>query len=81
MTDFVYIGNENKTFDEIELSKSAFIDKLGPFKDEFDQYDGTVTINFNLPPDDENFYQFGFRKQHNLSDFIRRWNDYIRSLS
>jgi hypothetical protein len=79
MIQFIYTGDANISMDEIEASKQAFIDKLGDFKEEFEEKNGIATINFGVPVDDENRVHFVLDNKYSLPDFIQRWNQYIRS--
>jgi hypothetical protein len=78
MINFNYRNFSNVPFQEIEDSKKAFIDKLGPFKDEFAEKNGTVTFDFKFPKED--FNRISFNLDGELYDFICRWNGYIRTL-
>ena len=72
MIDFHFVGNS--TPQRREEAKERFIKSLGTFKDEFNEKNGQVTVNFNEPPESTNFFQFGFLSAtvDELVDFIRR---------
>lgn len=75
MIHFSYTNDNNVSLDERGNAESIFIEKLGPFKDEFEQKNGVVRIDFL---DKENIgYHFDLENRH---DFIRRWNEYIHQL-
>lgn len=79
MIQFNYTGDPFPTFEQQLKSKNDFIDKLGDFKDEFEQKGGIVTFNYSVPPEDDRRIAFVLSAEHDLFDFIRRWNDYIIS--
>ncbi len=76
MIQFNFKGQS--TLQEREQTEIDFLKFLGPFKQEFDDGRGIVTINFNVPPEDENRYRFVFEdgKPDILIDFIRRFKTY-----
>jgi hypothetical protein len=80
MIQFNYSGDTYISFEEKKHAKDLFIEKLGPFKDEFESKDGTVIINFNEPIDSMRYYGFNVGQNHSLWDFISRWNQYILSI-
>ena len=55
------------------------MDKLGPFKEEFENSGGSVVFNYSFPDTDNRRISFNVDNNHNLSDFIIRWNEYIVS--
>ncbi|HXC04182.1 MAG TPA: hypothetical protein VNZ86_05475, partial [Bacteroidia bacterium] len=80
---FNYTGNPYPSLQEQQKDKTFFLDKLGPFKDEFDAKDGIVTFNYSYQDTDNNRIAFVLGKTTRageLSDFIIRWNEYIRGL-
>lgn len=79
MVTFNYSGDALISMEEREESKKAFQEKLGPFWDEFEDIDGTVTIHFERDKEDENYYTFNIGGEVRLSDFIARFNEYIKS--
>ncbi len=52
MIQFNFFGDPYPTFEQMQESKTNIIDKLGPFKDEFEQKGGIVTFNFYFPETD-----------------------------
>lgn len=80
MIQFNFTGSPYPSFDEKENAKKLFIEKLGPFKDEFEQKDGIVTFNYSFPDTDERRISFVLGNQYSLPDFIIRWNEYIKTL-
>ena len=77
---FNFVGEPNPTFEEQQRAKQFWLDKLGSFKEEFDEKNGIVTYNYSSPDTDERRISFVLGGNFNLSDFIIRWNEYIRSL-
>jgi hypothetical protein len=81
MIQFHYMGSPYPSFQQQQEDKVFFLEKLGPFKNEFDAKDGIVTFNYSYPPTDNNRIAFVLGPGHNdLSDFIVRWNQYIASI-
>lgn len=80
MIQFNHVGNPYPSFEQQEESKAFFIDKLGPFKEEFKNSGGVVTFNYSFPDTDNRRISFNVDNDHSLSDFIIRWNEYIRTL-
>jgi hypothetical protein len=80
MIQFNFTGNPYPSFEEQEESIKLFIEKLGPFKDEFEQSGGTVVFNSSYPKTDNRSISFNVDNNHSLSDFIIRWNEYIRGI-
>jgi hypothetical protein len=79
MIQFNFTGSPYPSFQQQEEDKTFFLDKLGPFKNEFDAKEGIVTFNYSYPPTDTNRIAFVLGPgQDGLSDFIVRWNEYIR---
>jgi hypothetical protein len=76
MIQFTYSGNPS--LEELQTAKQSFIEKLGDFKNEFEEKNGTVHINFNLPLEDEKRFTFNLGEIYELHDFIARWNQYNR---
>jgi magnesium-transporting ATPase (P-type) len=80
MIQFNFIGDIYPTFEEQQNSIDRFIEKLGPFKEEFEQSGGTVVFNSNYPNTDNRSITFNVDNNHSLSSFIIRWNEYIVSI-
>lgn len=79
MITFTYSNAENVSLEEIEYSKNAFIDRLGIFKDEFDNKNGHVNIDFAAPIDSNSYFSFSVSPPHSISEFIFRWNEWIKA--
>ena len=47
MIQFDYKNRENVSLERIKEAEDNFIEKLGPFKEEFDSKNGYVQINFD----------------------------------
>jgi hypothetical protein len=75
MIQFTYANENDISLEEKENTKQAFIEKLGTLKEEFENKNGIVTINFF--PDNGNKYDYTFDIE-NRQDFIERWNQNIR---
>ena len=75
MIDFSYSNGADISLDKKEIAKQSFIDKLGTLRNEFDEKNGNVTINFLTI--DGNSFDFSFDVE-GRQDFTRRWNEYIR---
>ena len=73
MIEYTFEGEPYPSHDERERMRMSFEEKLGPFKEEFEQSEGYATLNAN-----GDIY-FGIKKG-DQSDFIDRWNEYIRNL-
>jgi hypothetical protein len=82
MIQFHFTGYPYPSLQQQNKDKAFFLEKLGPFKDEFDTKDGIVTFNYAVPDTDEHRISFVFSGKYEgqLTDFIIRWNKYIRSL-
>lgn len=79
MIQFYFAGDPYPSFEEQQSAEIFFIDKLGPFKEEFENSGGIVTFNYSFPDTDNRRISFNVDNNHNLSDFIIRWNEYILS--
>jgi len=77
---FHFTGDPYPSSEEQQRAKTAFIDKLGPFKDEFENSGGVVVFNYSFPDTDNRRISFNVDNDHSLSDFIIRWNEYIVSI-
>lgn len=80
MIQFNYTGDPYPSSEQKQIDKEFFLNKLGPFKDEFDQKGGIVTFNYSYPDTDENRMTFVIKEQYDLFDFTSRWNEYIISI-
>ena len=80
MIQFNFTGDPYPSLEEQEDAKKFFLDKLGPFKEEFENSGGTVTFNYSFADTDNRRISFNIANNHNLADFIIRWNEYIRSI-
>jgi hypothetical protein len=83
MIQFNYTGTPYPSIREQQDSKAAFLEKLGPFTNEFDEKGGIVTFNYSFGPSDMNRTAFSLGKSKDdaeLGNFIGRWNEHIRSL-
>jgi hypothetical protein len=78
MTQFIFIGEPYPSPSEQEESIASFYNKLGPFKEEFDQSGAVVTFNYSFPETDTNRATFSFDKDHDVSNFILRVQEYNR---
>jgi hypothetical protein len=79
MIQFNYSGDPYPSFEDMQASKKFFLEKLGPFKDEFEQKHGIVTFNYSYPDTDKRRIAFVLGENYDLSDFTIRWNEYILS--
>jgi len=78
MIDFIFTGSPYPTLEQQAEDRAFFLDKLGPFKEEFDTKEGVVTFNYSQPADSLNRIAFNLRADPGgLGDFISRWNRYI----
>ncbi len=77
MIQFNFTGDPYPSPDEQQRAKEFFIEKLGPFKEEFENSGGSVVFNYSFPDTDNRRISFNVDNNHNLSDFIIRWNEYI----
>ncbi|HEV3412094.1 MAG TPA: hypothetical protein VG101_06430 [Puia sp.] len=76
MIQFIFTGEPFPSLQQQEEAKADFIKKLGPFKEEFDEQDGIVTINYSYSQADTRRWQYNLGKSTNpmeLIDFIDRW--------
>jgi hypothetical protein len=80
MIQFNFTGDPYPSFEEQERARQFFIDKLGPFKEEFENSGGVVTFNYSFPDTDNRRISFNLANEYSLSDFIIRWNEYIVSI-
>ena len=80
MIEFNFIGDPYPTLEEQQNSIDRFIEKLGPFKEEFEQSGGTAVFNSNYQKTDNRSISFNVDNDHDLSNFIIRWNEYIVSI-
>lgn len=80
MIQFNFTGDPFPSPDEQQRAKELFIDKLGPFKEEFENSGGSVVFNYSFPDTDNRRISFNLDNNHSLSDFIIRWNEYIVSI-
>lgn len=78
MITYSYLNDANISVQQREEAKASWIDKLGIFKDEFDNKDGFITIDFSMPLDDDRYFSFTLSEPHDLSDFIARFNAWVR---
>ena len=77
MIQFHFTGNPFPSIQEQQEDRVFFLEKLGPFTEEFDSKDGTVTFNHSFPSTDSRRVEYYFGKSSNptdLIDFIGRWN-------
>jgi hypothetical protein len=79
MIKFNFIGNPYPSLQEMQRAETNFIEKLGPFKEEFENRGGVVTFNYSIPENDEKRITFNLTSGE-LSDFIRRWNEYNKKV-
>ena len=80
MIQFNFFGDPYPTFEQMQELKSNFIDKLGPFRDEFEQKGGIVTFNFYYAETDTRRITLNVRDVQSLPDFTIRWNEYTRNI-
>lgn len=80
MIQFYFTGDPYPSLEEQQSAKNLFIEKLGPFKEEFENSGGSVVFNYSFPDTDNRRISFNVDNNHNLSDFIIRWNEYIVSI-
>jgi hypothetical protein len=76
MITFSYSNDADISQEQKELAKEAWLNKLGIFKDEFDEKDGSININFGVPLDDTRYYTFSFPK-HDIFEFNHRFNEWV----
>jgi hypothetical protein len=79
MITYSFSNDENTSTHERQQAKADWLDKLGKFKDEFDEKNGFVNINFAMPLDDDRYFSFNLSEPHDLSDFINRFNEWQRA--
>lgn len=79
MIDFIFVHPELVSAEVREQSKEYFLNNLGPFREEFEEKQGEVTINFHLSPSDTNYFNYGF-KDYDVFEFNHRFNSYKRDL-
>jgi hypothetical protein len=77
MIQFSFTGEPLPSINQQEKDKESFIQKLGPFKEEFEEKNGTVLFNYSFPTDSKD--RISFNLNGDLQDFIIRWNRYIKS--
>ncbi len=77
---FFYKNDSGISFEQKEDAQKFFIEKLGTFKQEFEDKNGSVTIDFGEPETSKRRYEFNVGKEYSLYDFIFRWNNYIKGL-
>lgn len=80
MIHYNYIGDEASP-EEKELAKKEFISFLGPFKKEFEEKDGFVTINLAMKENNMEKYNLTLGRQYDLdhlTDFMNRLEGWIR---
>lgn len=81
MIEFHFVGTPFPDPQEQQRDKERFIEKLGPFRQEFEDENGVVTFDYSRPDDDKHAVSFNLRKNPaKLGDFISRWNIYIGGL-
>jgi hypothetical protein len=80
MIQYNFTGEPYPSLEEQQRAKQLWLDKLGQFADEFAEKDGIVTFNYSYPATDNRRISFVLGGQHNISDFIRRFNEYIVSI-
>jgi hypothetical protein len=80
MIQFNFTGEPYPSLEEQQRAINFFIDKLGPFKEEFENSGGSVVFNYSFPDTDNRRISFNVDNNHNLTDFIIRWNEYIVSI-
>ncbi len=77
---FNFTSTPYPSLEEQERAKAAFIDKLGPLKEEFENSGGVAVFNYSLPATDNPEISFNVGSDLSLHDFIIRWNEYIETL-
>ena len=77
---FHFTGDSYPSPEEQERAEAAFIDKLGPLKEEFENSGGVAVFNYSFPATDNRRISFNVGNDYSLSDFIIRWNEYIKTL-
>lgn len=80
MIQFNFTGDPYPSLEEQQRAKQFFVDKLGSFKEEFENSGGSVVFNYSFPDTDNRRISFNLDNDHSLSDFIIRWNEYIVSI-
>lgn len=78
MTRFHFKGNPYPDHEEQKRAIQAWNEKLGPFREEFDEKNGIVTFDYSFPETDQRRISFVLGEGYELSDFIARFNIYIR---
>lgn len=73
MIDFHFVNDNGITLERKQEAKDNFLILLGDFKDEFDEKNGDVTIDFSITEkNDTRFYNYTF-PNHDVVEFIHRW--------
>jgi hypothetical protein len=80
MITFHFTGDPFPSLEEQQAAKEFFIEKLGPFKEEFEEKNGIVTFDYSYPATDNRRISFDIDGNYSLGDFIGRWNIFIKSL-
>jgi hypothetical protein len=70
-----YYHEGHSSIEEIEEFKKWFEGYLGDFKQEFDDKNGSVYINFNVPPEHPKRYTLNLPNGE-LGSFIARFQEY-----
>lgn len=79
MITWLYSNDEGISLEEKKQAKEALLDKLGVFKNEFEEKGAFVTINFSHPKEDANYFTFTFTPPYHHSEFIERFNEWQRA--
>lgn len=78
MIHFSFTGNPFPSHEEQQRATNFFIDKLGPFKQEFEKSGGFVLFDYTFPKTDNRRITYNVAPGYNISDFTIRWNEYIK---
>lgn len=78
MMQFIFTNDQGITGEQKEDAKKAWIDKLGIFREEFEEKNGFITIDFVKAKDDRNYFVFTF-PEHSISDFVQRFNEWQKA--
>lgn len=80
MIQVYFTGDPYPSLEEQEKATNLFIEKLGPFKDEFVNSGGVAVFNYSFPSTDNRRISLSFSDEYNLPDFIGRFQVYRRTM-
>lgn len=79
MIHYSYLNDEEISFQQKKEAQQAWTEKLGKFKDEFDEKKGSVTINFGVSTENDNYYHFNLPEPYSVFEFNHRFNEWVRA--